>query len=221
MLKTIFFTLQQAWLQLIAPPFCAYCKSFLPSNSIFCAPCTELIKPIVSTQLSISRTTKISIYAMSAYKEPIKSLILAKGYKNIVASRDLGHLMWEYTYLKDLDFDFIVPIPLHWTRFIMRGYNQAAEIAEILAQKSNKQIVFCLKRTRSTAYQATLSAPERKQNVNKVFSVTKVGRTTIQDKHILLVDDLLTTGATLQEAAKVLLKYKPKKITVVVAARVV
>ena len=114
----------------------------------------------------------------------------------------------------------IVPIPLHWTRYIARGYNQAFEIASVLALKSKKPVISCLRRVRKTEYQAVLSAEHRKKNIQMAFSVMK-NPEYIEGKHILLVDDLMTTGATLQEATKILLKYKPKKISVVVAARVV
>ncbi len=221
MLNAIFSTIQQAYLQLIAPPFCIYCRSFLVSDTIFCVHCSEKIKPIVSAQMPVSKLMTVPVYAMSAYKDPIKRLILAKCWCNILASRHIGQLMWQYTYIPYVDFDYVVPIPLHWTRYISRGYNQAFEMASVLSTKSNKPVVSFLKRTHRTHYQATLSVGQRKKNVQKVFSVTQKGLELIEGRHILLVDDLMTTGATLQEAAKAILKYKPEKISAIVAARVI
>lgn len=221
MLNTFLSCIRQACLSLIAPPYCAYCRSFLTSDTIFCVPCSDRITPIVSAQLHISKDVVVSVYAIAAYKDPIKRLILAKGWRDILASRRLGSLIWEHTYVSSFDFDCIVPIPLHWTRYLSRGYNQAEEIAAVLSAKSNKPVISCLQRIQKTKYQAALSAEQRKKNVHNVFSVSLKKEAIIQGSHILLVDDLMTTGATLQEAAKALLRFKPKKISIVVAARVV
>jgi len=221
MLNAFFSVMQKSYLKLIAPPFCMYCRSFLVADTIFCTSCSDRIEPIVSAQLHVAKNITISVYAMSAYKDPIKRLVLAKSWKDVLASRHLGCLVWQHTYLSYVDFDYIVPIPLHWSRYITRGYNQAHEIASVLSAESKKPVGSFLRRTQKTHYQSTLSAEQRKKNMQKVFAITQEGLALIKDKHILLVDDLMTTGATVQEAAKTLLKYRPKKISVVVAARVV
>ena len=114
-----------------------------------------------------------------------------------------------------------VPIPLHWTRFAWRGYNQADEIAQVLAQKRGKPVVHLLQRIQRTRYQAELESPQRKENVKKAFTLRVADKNLYQDKHIILVDDLMTTGATLQAAAKELFKLKPASITAVVVCRVI
>jgi len=206
---------------LIAPPYCAYCRDFLKIESVFCNSCHKKIIPVVSISLQITKTKAIKVFAVSDYKEPIKPLILAKGWSNIVASKQLGQLIWQLTYFNNIPCDVLVPIPLHWMRFSWRGYNQAYEIAKELSKKSGKPVEQLLKRTKYTAHQSKLKHDKRAENVKNIFAINGSEKNKYQDKHIVLVDDLMTTGATLRAAAKELYKLKPASINTVVACRVV
>src|SRR3990167_1296367 len=204
---------------LIAPPFCASCYVWMLERQVFCIDCELKIKPIVSESIKI-RNYDIPILAISDYQEPIKKLILAKLKSNRVAALQLGELIWEKSVIQNLDFDYIVPIPLHWTRAFKRGYNQAGVIAKIISKKSNKPVLNILKRNRNTVFQFQLSRSDRADNVFKVFDV-KTGLNNLSGKKILIVDDLMTTGATIKAASFELAKLKPENIKAVVACRVV
>ncbi len=123
--------------------------------------------------------------------------------------------------LSTLDYDIITSIPLHWTRYASRGFNQAQEMAQVIAHKRKVPVVHLLKRVKKTAFQFELAASSRGTNVKNAFELCIVDTQRYKNKHILLVDDLMTTGATIREAAKELLKLQPRKITVVVACRVI
>lgn len=205
----------------ISPPFCAYCKVFLSKETPLCAACLGLIKPVVSTAIPVTKKYSITVFAIANYNYPLKSLILAKSYSNIVASVQLGTLMWDMTAVQYLAFDYIVPIPLHWTRLSWRGYNQAHEISQVLAQKSGKPILNIVCRTKRTPFQSSMPVAQRPGNVHKAFFIDEQYRGMIEGKHILLVDDLLTTGSTLKAAARELIRYKPARISAIVACRVV
>ena len=202
----------------IAPPFCVQCRKFLQENSVFCIECENLIKSIVSTQLEITKTKSISGFALSAYKDPIKPLILAKSWRNRLAAKQLGQLLWRKTYIKNVPFDLIVPVPLHWSRYAKRGYNQAEVMAQELSKLSGKPVVNAIKRIKPTPFLSSVSASKRPGMVKDVFEFT--GKENLKDKHILLIDDLMTTGVTLRAVAKELYKEKTAAITAVVAARV-
>ncbi len=214
---------------ILSPPRCSWCMILLShdlfsdnlfsDNTVFCAECVQKIDPVVSSSLVVSGKT-IKVFAVSAYKEPLRSLILAKSRSSISASRHLGQLMLERTAIKYAQIDYVIPIPLFWTRFAYRGYNQAYEMASVVAAGIGKSVVKGLKRAQYTRFQSLLTHAERAKNVAEVFSLVGDG-SIYKNKHILLVDDLLTTGATVQSAARVLLKYKPASITVLVACRVV
>ena len=163
----------------------------------------------------------MTVLAISDYKDPLKKLILAKGWSDALASYQMGQLLWQYLPLQSLDYDIIVPIPLHWTRYAWRGFNQAHEIARVLQKKKNVPIFHLLKRVKKTAFQSTLVSSLRVENLKQAFVLNGVQAKDYAGKHILLIDDLMTTGSTLRAAAKVLLLLKPRKITVVVVCRVV
>jgi len=209
------------FINLLSPPCCSYCKEFLQERVVFCMRCMAKLQPVVSMMMPITTTKSIKVFAAFAYKEPIKTLIMAKSWSDSVASVHLGQLMWERTDVRSVSFDYLVPVPLHWTRFAKRGFNQAQEIAQVIAQKSGTCVAPILKRQKRTPFQAGLKAVERISNVNDAFMLKNIDVSLYKDKHLVIVDDLLTTGSTIRACAKVLFQLKPASITVVVACRVV
>lgn len=163
----------------------------------------------------------MKVLAVSDYQNPLRKLILAKRYRKKIAATQLGELIWQMTYVQKTMFDVIVPIPLHWTRYAWRGYNQAAEIGQVLSNQSGKPLVDMLSRVERTPFQATLNKIERAQNMRHIFKLGNSNKELYRDKHILIVDDLLTTGATMREAARTLLALRPAAISGVVGCRVV
>jgi len=116
--------------------------------------------------------------------------------------------------------DFIVPVPLHRDRLRWRGFNQALLLARPLARRHGIQInPFVLVRTRSTPPQVGLDHRERRYNIAGAFAVRNPGA--VQGKSILLVDDVYTTGSTVEECAKVLCSSGARRVDVLVLARAV
>lgn len=204
--------------QLLSPAHCMYCLVSLERRDIYCKKCFELIRPVPSVEIKLSERFIMQVYAISRYHEPIKSLILAKAYSNYIASKQLAQLIWRFTAVSLIPFDYLVAVPLHWTRALKRGYNQAEIMAQELAQLSGKPVLPLLKRTRRTAFQSQFSKVDREKNVQDVFSLTSCNFN-VHDKTILLIDDLLTTGATIKNSARVLTALEPKKIVAAVGAR--
>lgn len=203
------------------PCICAYCRKFLSTADILCSECKNKIFPIVSKKIDVTSQFCMTVLAISDYKDPLKRLILGKSWSDTVASYQMGQLAWEMLPLEQLDCDIIVPIPLHWTRYAWRGFNQADEIAHVIGNKKNIPVQHVLKRTKRTQYQSALLAALRAPNLKSAFAVNNAYANSCAQKHILLVDDLMTTGSTLRSAAKALLALKPAKITVVVVCRVI
>ncbi len=112
----------------------------------------------------------------------------------------------------------LVPIPLYKSKMKQRGFNQAEEIGKILSRSLKIPLITdALIKTRQSSTQANLSKEQREENVKGVFLVKNKQK--IKDKKVLLVDDIYTTGATMEEAAKVLKKAKAKEVLGVVIAR--
>jgi len=117
-------------------------------------------------------------------------------------------------------FDLITFVPLHPLRHRLRGYNQAALLAGAVARASGDVLVRpTLRRIRMSASQTRLTARQRLHNVRDAFAVRRRGRRWLQGKRILLVDDVMTTGATVSECARALKAAGAEKVCVLTAAR--
>lgn len=209
--------------QIINPTFCAYCKTFdITHGALLCQGCVTKIQPIVSHDVYLSTQYTLTVCALSAYQEPLKSLVLAKTHADIATSRQLGSLLWTKSYIRNTHPDYFVPIPLHWRRYAVRGYNQAHEMSLGISAESGLPTVELMRRTKNTRVQAGLSANDRQENLHNAFELLSgVNSLVYRDKHLVLVDDLFTTGATLKQAARLLMHFKPRKISVLVVCRVI
>ncbi|MDD4893705.1 MAG: ComF family protein [Candidatus Omnitrophica bacterium] len=177
------------------PPFCFSCGRHLkkPVTHNVCAACRR-------KQLHFDRA-----FSPCIYEGTIKELIHAFKYQG----KDyLGHILTglmtefieEYNLPMDM-LDLIMPVPLHKARLREREFNQAQILSEHICRKFNKQIsTDALSRLRPTKTQTELETGERFLNVMDSFTVNK--KEGIKGKNILLVDDVLTTGATCSEAAR-------------------
>lgn len=205
----------------LSPPSCLYCRQSLVARQAFCSSCALQILPIVPFDFYLGKNNIITVFAVSAYKDPLRSLILAKHRGNETYIRFLADFMVSQALLQRLDFDVIVFIPLHWTRYASRGFNQAEIIAQAISEKTGKPIVPIIVRSKKTQYQARLSLPQREQNVHDAFAINEKYSRQIAGKKVLIVDDLFTTGSTVKAVAHILLPLNPASINVFVACRVV
>jgi ComF family protein len=118
--------------------------------------------------------------------------------------------------------DILVPVPLHWRRGFSRRFNQSGALAQAISRKSGVAVSRdALRRIRPTEHQIGLSRAERASNVQGAFSIPAERRAEIQGRRVILVDDVLTSGATTDACARVLLRAKAAQVDVLVFARVV
>ncbi|MCX6624022.1 MAG: ComF family protein [Acidobacteria bacterium] len=115
-------------------------------------------------------------------------------------------------------FDVIVPVPLHWRRKWQRGYNQSELLGHELTRRMGIPVVRALRRGRATRAQAGLSNAGRRDNVSGAFSIRDASQ--VRGKKVLLVDDVLTTGATAAACARVLKRSGASQVAVITLARV-
>ncbi len=165
------------------------------------------------------------------YRDGLKDLIHWFKYRNLPQLADpLGDLLvWGIqTYFKDHLIDMMIPVPLHWRRMRSRGFNQAYLIAR-RAMNTLKRCSCCVKieglatkpliRAHATRPQTDLAQGHRRKNVRHAFKLTN--RDALEGKSILLVDDVYTTGATVDECARVLKHGGARWVAVLTLARAI
>ena len=174
-----------------------------------CAACDGGKRPIARTR------------AACVYDADSRDLILSFKHAD---RTELGKLfgLWLGRAAAELlaDADAVAPVPLHPTRLLGRRYNQAAEIARPLAKRAGvPYLADALRRTRQGT-QAGRSASGRRRGVQGAFAVPDARRREVEGRRILLVDDVMTTGATAESCARALLKAGARAVDVAVVARV-
>ena len=238
MLKPFF----AALLDVIFPPLCHVCRSFIPTaNELhICTGCRELMPPIVAPlcsvcgvpfagagtdhvcgSCSISPPRFDAARAALAYEGASRDLIHAFKYRNKThLRRPLALLTLESLseFMQSRRPDLVVPVPLHRKKLSSRGFNQAVLLGEILSQRLQIPLDRRnLRRIRWTEPQVNLAAGDRRENVKGAFAVRDSALVT--GRRMLLVDDVLTTGSTAEECARVLKASGAADVTVITVAR--
>jgi ComF family protein len=215
----------QQILQCVYPTLCRECNALITPSDIFCGHCLANIRPIPSKIFPITKNLTLTVFAVSHYASPVRRLVIKKFSGDVLASRQLARMMLAFTPVRTMPIDYFVPIPLHWTRYASRGFNQAHVIAKSLSKELKKPTLRLLHRSRRTTFQWKLSAERRRTNVQHAFSIHPwykfIGTDCIQGKNIVLIDDLCTTGATLIQVAKVIARYEPASLTALVGCRAI
>lgn len=209
----------QAIVRIIYPDLCFSCRELGMPDEVFCRGCLATVKPIASRLLPLKNKQILAVHAVGAYENALHKLVIAKFRRSLPAAQAAGKLMTQLLPTDIFDVDYIVPVPLYWRRYANRGYNQSVEIAKVMSKVLGIPYYSLLMRAKNTKFQYLLSAQDRHSNLEKAFIIRPLLPNIHQGARILLIDDLCTTGATLQEAANVLQKLNPSKITAAVCAR--
>lgn len=207
----------EAWAQLnfIADPLCDKCGVPFEFDDGYgqnqCATCLKEPPPLDKARSAL------------VYDDESRNIILAfkHGDKTHFVK---GFMPWLKRAGADVlhDADFIIPVPLHPWRLLQRRYNQSGLISFFLGQDiQTKVLLDGLIRVRSTPTQGHLRVKDRKKNVRRAFSCNAKYGSLFRGKNILLIDDVFTTGATVNECANTLLASGANKVSVLTLARAV
>jgi len=162
-----------------------------------------------------------------AYEHPLDHLIHRFKYRrNLTTGKLLGQMLADYlNYCAQehndwLVPDLIIPAPMHWLRRWQRGFNQAEILGQYVANELKIPLAtHLIKRTHKTPAQKELSRNERQINLRKAFSIDEKKQMHIKDKRIALIDDVVTTTATVRELSQLLIKAGAKDVQVWALAR--
>jgi ComF family protein len=205
---------------------CRDCYKILPHNDNSCARCALPLPVDVGNQTWCGRCIKKTPsydYSGSVFRyegDIINLIHQLKFGEKISHARSIGEVLlafFENALLAKHGLpDCIVPVPLHAKRLRERGYNQSIEIARVMAKSLKIPIAHdAVVKKHSTLAQSGLNASERKKNIKNAFSVMNV-----EDyKHVLIIDDVVTTGSTVNEMAKILKKNGVERVGVLSIAR--
>ncbi|HUS07378.1 MAG TPA: ComF family protein [Bryobacteraceae bacterium] len=228
---------------LVFPDECRVCEKTLHefSRVPVCSACLQDSKPLLADYFCIDCKTPFlnaspldengrcglcrrgltgfdATYSFGEYEGTLRKLIHLFKYSHMQPlAKPLGKMLLSVL-PRENRYDMVVPMPLHWLRRWKRGFNQSQLLARVVAGRLGTPLVSALRRKRATLPQAGLSNAQRRSNVAGAFVVRK--RAIVKDRHILLVDDVMTTGATLAASASALKRAGASRITVLTVARV-
>jgi ComF family protein len=230
---------------IIFPPMCAVCGAFFDAGggTFFCRSCFSKISFIRSPICPCcgfpypgerdsdhlcagclsGKTWFKTARSVGKYDSTLLDAIHQFKYKGkMTAGVTLGKFMAGYDYPAfDIgNYQMVVPVPLHTKRLKERGFNQSLILAKEIARRFAIEIDFTvLTRKADTAPQVNLKRDQRRENVKGAFEIRKPE--TIKGKNILLVDDVYTTGSTVRECAKVMIKGGATEVAVLTATRAI
>lgn len=187
-------------------PACCYCAHPLPDPTfLVCGHCCRK-KPDLDTVITAYR-----------FEEPLRTLLHEfKYHKGLYLSTCLTTLMLDALPNEHYDTECLIPVPMHPKRLANRGFNQAAVLAKQLSRRLNVPYdPSCCQKILNTAPQAGLNAQERKKNLRHAFLAKCRAY-----QHVTLIDDLLTTGSTANELARVLKRQGVRRVDLWCCARV-
>ena len=192
----------------------------------FCQKCSEPFEGSITSEFTCANCAHRTIHfdaAVSAYRGRgmVREIIHEFKYGRQIHLRRLVarwlHAALDDERLRGRRFDVVVPVPLHATRLRERGFNQASQLAELLSAQTSIHSKPLLDRIRYTTTQTALDRSERMENLHDAFRLRK--NADVRGLRVLLIDDVLTTGSTLSECARVLKRAGALSVHAATAAR--
>ncbi|NMM61528.1 ComF family protein [Clostridium sp. P21] len=197
---------------------CICCGEEIYNGKYICSKCEKTIR-FCNYGFDIQKE-KVSFkcYSISYYSGPIMNLILQLKYKgNFLAGQVISEYMINLIKSKKIKCDYITYVPMTKKRLKSRGYNQTMYLSKMLSKSIDIPVINCLKKIKDTKDQIGLGKEERWKNIKGSFKFSK--KYCIENKNILIIDDVITTGATAVSCGLELKKYGAAEITILTAAK--
>lgn len=164
-----------------------------------------------------NRARACALYSADQPSPLIEALHRFKYARDVTLAGVLGGFLAQHAPLT-IEHDLVIPVPLHRERLRWRGFNQSVVLARAAARRSRRPVApTLLEKRRATAPQVGLGEAERRHNIRGAFAVTDTAA--VRRRSVLLVDDVMTTGATVNECARTLRRAGARRVDVLVLAR--
>ena len=198
----------------VMPMRCAFCGTRTRGRERFvCAGCFDDLPWIAPAFPSAPFCAEL---APLAYEFPVDAAVKALKFKrHLWYGPALAELLSHAVDDLPRDIDAVLPVPLHWRRNWRRGFNQAREIALPVARQLGVPLIGCVRRVRPTRPQYGLCAAERARNLRGAF----VAGRSCSARHVLIIDDVITTGATIGQLARAVLASGAEKVSALAVSR--
>ena len=201
---------------------CPDCYTSLPHNESCCLRCAlplpDGLGDSVICGRCISKTPAFDYaHSLFRYEDDVIGLVhQLKFGEKISHARSIGEMLSARLLQTGESPDCLLPVPLHHSRLRQRGFNQSIEISRVIAKRSGIPLEYdAVVRHRRTSAQTGLDAKQRKKNIRGAFTLVQA----IDYQHVLIIDDVMTTGATVEELARVLKKSGVERVGVLSIAR--
>lgn len=196
-------------------PYCIYCgrEYGVDEKECCCPECFKKLKPDGKDEVF-----GFKYQACYAFEGPVRNVVHRYKYNGEkYLGEKIAQIMFHKLNFKNLNLQGIAHVPLHKSKRKKRGFDQSERIAKKLSVLIGIPYIDALKRTKDTVSQTHLTREERQQNVKDVFE----GKKNVKGLSILLVDDVLTTGSTASECARILCRSGAKSVHIIVFAKAV
>ncbi|MGE3370203.1 MAG: ComF family protein [Rhizobiaceae bacterium] len=228
--------------RILFPPMCAGCRRLVSEPGTLCGQCWPKLRflerpwcPVLGTPFAYDMGEGFLSAEAIANPPPFERARAAVAYSGVARRMVQGLKYNDRTELAPwmagwmmrageeliAESEVVVPVPLHWRRFLARRFNQSAELARAIGRKAARPFApAALKRVRATAHQVGLPERRREENVRGAFRVPEAQEIDVAGRRVLLIDDVYTTGATVAAATRALKRGGARAVDVLTFARV-
>ncbi|MES2960790.1 MAG: ComF family protein [Pseudomonadota bacterium] len=229
--------------EIIFPNHCLSCEKIISIDGLFCESCWLKLQFICEPKCTICAypfefqglslicgkclTKKPAfdrVITIFRYDDILKKIVGSLKYRDqTFLAKKFARILFDKSKNEIKDCELVVAVPLHVSRLRKRKFNQAVLLAKNLLKLAPEMQFFpdLMVRIKDTKSQIFLKKKERENNLKNVFAINAKYLETIKGKNILLIDDVMTTGATVENCAKILKKYGAKKVKVLTIAKTI